>query len=50
MTEDIIVELSVSRIDFTDMTIQSIKGIGDIDKALDSILDIQNSLIGGDAV
>lgn len=57
MTEDIVVELSVSQIDFTDMTIQSIKGvselesqIGDIDTALDSILDIQNGLIGGDAV
>lgn len=41
---------------FTDMTIQSIKGvsvleeqIGDIDTALDSILAIQNALIGGDA-
>lgn len=35
---------------FTDMKIQSIKGIGNIDKALDSILDIQNGLIGGDAI
>lgn len=50
MTDDIIVELSASQIDFTDMTIQSIKGIGNIDKALDTILAIQDELIGGDAV
>lgn len=42
---------------FTDMTIQSIKGVseleaklGDIDTALDGILSIENSLIGGGAV
>lgn len=35
---------------FTDMKIQTIKGMGNIDKALDSILDIQNGLIGGDVI
>jgi hypothetical protein len=56
MESDIIVYCSLAVFAFSNMTIQSIKGvteleeqIGDIDTALDSILQIQNGLIGGDA-
>lgn len=57
METDVIVYCSLAMFEFSNMTQQSIKGvselesqIGDIDTALDAILDLQNSLIGGDAV
>ena len=57
METDVIVYCSIAMFEFSNMTQQSIKGvselesqIGDIDTALDSILDIQNGLIGGDVI
>lgn len=49
MESDIVFSGGMKTWTFTDMTIQSIKGIGNIDKALDTILAIQDELIGGDA-
>lgn len=53
MTEDIVVELLASTIHFSNMTKRIVRGlgdVGDIDTALDRILSIQNSLIGGETV
>lgn len=57
MERDVVVYCSLATFTFSNMTIQSIKGvseleakIGDIDAALDNIISIQNGLIGGGAV
>ncbi len=53
MNEDIVIELSASSLNFTNMTRRQIRGVGElgnIAEALDGILAIQNSLIGGVSV